>query len=147
MTVICSDPSEDDRVATTVSRSEVWPLTSSIETGNPEVALRSMPGYYDVSFGRDVRVTAEHVLAISRSLPPPTGTVNLLIRCRGLTAVASSAVDSYSRFTSIARVAVLGEGPADRILTRFFSRSVVSAHESEYFEDEAEARAWLAGAV
>ncbi|WP_417234332.1 hypothetical protein [Arthrobacter sp.] len=115
-----------------------------IETGNREVVVRRLPEYYDVSFAQDVRVTVDHVLDISRALPPDR-TANFLIRCMGLTAVASTAVDSYSRFTQIGRVAFLGAGHADRILERFFTRSVVSTHESEYFEDEQQARAWLEG--
>lgn len=143
MVVVCSEPSEDDRVEPMDLADHSGPPTGKlIETGNSEVTVWAMPGYYDLSFARDVRVTVDLVLDIARALPTQP-IANFLIRCMGLTAIAPAAVDSYSRFTDIGRVAFLGAGHADRILERFFTRSAVSANESEYFEDEAQARAWL----
>ncbi|WP_183509481.1 hypothetical protein [Paeniglutamicibacter cryotolerans] len=65
---------------------------------------------------------------------------HLIIDISGLDGVAVGVAEYFSKVVSKNRVAILGSGPADRVLARFFIRKLLRDHSCAYFERFSAAR-------
>ncbi|MET1153972.1 hypothetical protein [Arthrobacter sp.] len=70
--------------------------------------------------------------------------VVVLLRMAGVRWATAEVRSIAHTFTASLAVAVLGNGPVDRVLGNFFLRIFADDGCSRYFDDEAEARTWLA---
>ncbi|MFT4469742.1 hypothetical protein ACMX2H_07495 [Arthrobacter sulfonylureivorans] len=70
--------------------------------------------------------------------------VVMLLRIAGVRWATSEVQAVAQTFTPSIALAVLGDGPVDRVLANFFLRIFDDEDFARYFDDEAEARAWLA---
>lgn len=66
--------------------------------------------------------------------------VHLIVDISGVDGVAAGVPKQFSAMIPRARVAILGEGPADRVLARFFMRKLSPGHNCSYFENIDKAR-------
>jgi hypothetical protein len=70
--------------------------------------------------------------------------VVVLLRITGVRWATSEVQMIAQSFTPSVALAVLGNGPVDRVLANFFLRTFEDEDYARYFDDEAEARIWLA---
>lgn len=73
--------------------------------------------------------------------------VHVLVDISSLVRVDPPAATAFSTYDGLGRVAILGFGPADRVLARFFMTATTSEATAEmsYFEERSAAFAYLGG--
>ncbi|WP_411730555.1 hypothetical protein [Paeniglutamicibacter sp.] len=112
----------------------------------PHVQIR----YFDddlleVSFTPGTVLTISMVQDILNALTSrlETKTGHLLANISGLSNVDTDVARVFSKFSRNVRVALLGSGPADQVLARFFMRNLHPEHLCAYVEGREEAIAFL----
>lgn len=80
----------------------------------------------------------EQFLSRSRGLD-----ARMIIDVSGLDGVAIGIPPLFSKVVAKNRAAILGSGPADRVLARFFMRKLLREHQCAYFEHWGAAREYV----
>jgi hypothetical protein len=103
-------------------------------------------GLLVLTLRRGISVSAELAQQIVDRLFELVGErrVVVLLKMAGVRWATADVRSIAHTFTASLAVAVLGSGPVDRVLGNFFLRIFADDGCSRYFDDEAEARSWLA---
>lgn len=99
----------------------------------------------EISFEPGTALTLPMMQEILESLTPrlETKTGHLLVSICGINNVDAEAARVFSKISTTMRVVLLGAGPADRVLARFFMRNLPADLPCRYTEGREEAMAFL----
>ncbi|MDO5745259.1 MAG: hypothetical protein Q4P23_12405 [Micrococcaceae bacterium] len=97
----------------------------------------------DFSLGTRLTLPLVHDILDEFSARCEHKTGRLLVYVSRISSVDAEVVRAFSKITSTMRVALLGFGPADRVLTKFFMRNHDPQHPCAYVEERGEALDFL----
>lgn len=102
-------------------------------------------GLLEMSFTPDTVLTSPMVHDILVLLSSRLGSdpSHMLANISGLNNVDGDATRVFSKVSTMMRIALLGTGPADRVLARFFMRGLPEDLTCHYAEERAKAMAFL----